>query len=200
MARFVALVMFRLSTVPVLPFTYKPYSTVLQQGLTTLKAKVLATLGEELYSAQERSIGLLETAVDKFAEAADKFHKGFNSLRGKEDLGFGAAGGQERQMNDRLMLVERAFLSGPGLPKRPWFKHLIFAPEAENQYEGAMFPGVIDTLMMVGDQGQDLPAEQIAKEIGGPLRLAAEAVNNARKFLIHPLGATDEEAVPGTSD
>ena len=124
-------------------------------------------------------------------------------------------------MNDRLMLVERAFLSGPGLPKRPWFKHLIFAPEAENQwrpnsayrpngspvsavlsgrYEGAMFPGVIDTLMMVGDQGQDLPAEQIAKEIGGPLRLAAEAVNNARKFLIHPLGATDEEAVPGTSD
>jgi N-acetylated-alpha-linked acidic dipeptidase len=193
MARFIALLTFRLASVQLLPFTYKPYSAVLQQGLELLKQRVRTRLGESLYNAQEKTIALLEKSVMRFVAAVQMFEDSFDSLAGKEALGFGAGEDSRRQMNDRLMLVERAFLSGPGLPGRPWFKHLIFAPEAENQYEGAIFPGVIDTLAAVSKDGQDLSAESIAKELGGPIRAAAQAVNNARKFLIHPLGGEETQ-------
>ena len=45
------------------------------------------------------------------------------------------------ELNDRLMRVERHFLDlaeGGGLPKRPWFKHLLQAPGIFLGYGGAM--------------------------------------------------------------
>merc|ERR1711968_5545 len=194
MARFVVLVFYRLANEPVLPFTFAPYTSVLNQGITTLKEKLQQRLGEELAMGLDKQIALLEGAVDDFTGAILAWRDSFHSLEGKKALGFGAGSSSERQMNDRLMLVERAFLSGPGLSSRPWYKHLIFAPQMENQYQGAIFPGVIDALNAAGQNGQDIPAETIAKELSGPIRTAAMAVYNAKKFLIHPLGAGTEES------
>ena len=35
---------------------------------------------------------------------------------------------QLKVLNDRLMLTERQFLSKEGLPKRPYYKHVVQAP------------------------------------------------------------------------
>uniref|UniRef100_A0A2P2LPJ9 Transferrin receptor-like dimerisation domain-containing protein n=1 Tax=Rhizophora mucronata TaxID=61149 RepID=A0A2P2LPJ9_RHIMU len=49
-----------------------------------------------------------------------------------------------RELNDRLMMAERAFTDRDGLNGRHWYKHLIFAPSKNNDYGSKSFPGIDD--------------------------------------------------------
>uniref|UniRef100_A0A1D1Y6R1 Glutamate carboxypeptidase 2 n=1 Tax=Anthurium amnicola TaxID=1678845 RepID=A0A1D1Y6R1_9ARAE len=51
-----------------------------------------------------------------------------------------------RDLNDRLMMAERAFTSPEGLFERPWYKHLIYAPSKHNSYGSNSFPGIDDAI------------------------------------------------------
>lgn len=42
-----------------------------------------------------------------------------------------------RELNDRLMMAERAFKSAEGLPGRPWYKHLVGPPPQSGLLEVA---------------------------------------------------------------
>lgn len=46
--------------------------------------------------------------------------------------------------NDRVMAQERALLDGEGIPGRPWFRHLIYAPLPT--YEAETLPGLREAL------------------------------------------------------
>ncbi|KAH9509171.1 hypothetical protein Btru_049276 [Bulinus truncatus] len=54
-----------------------------------------------------------------------------------------------RSINDKIMLLERAFLSPEGLPMRPNKKHLIFAENSNDVYAPATFPGLRDLLFQI---------------------------------------------------
>ncbi len=62
------------------------------------------------------------------------------------------------QLNDRLMAQERALLDERGLPGRPWFKHLIYAPLPS--YEAVTMPG-LRVALEKGDM--ELAREQAAR-------------------------------------
>ncbi|KAJ8640501.1 hypothetical protein MRB53_017195 [Persea americana] len=51
-----------------------------------------------------------------------------------------------RELNDRLMMAERAFADRDGLFERPWYKHLIYGPLKHNSYGSKSFPGVDDAI------------------------------------------------------
>ncbi|XP_051150352.1 probable glutamate carboxypeptidase LAMP1 [Andrographis paniculata] len=51
-----------------------------------------------------------------------------------------------REVNDWLMMAERAFLDDDGLPGRPWYKHLIYARSKKNNYETKAQHGICDAL------------------------------------------------------
>ncbi|EPY75160.1 glutamate carboxypeptidase 2 [Camelus ferus] len=51
-----------------------------------------------------------------------------------------------RIMNDQLMFLERAFIDPLGLPDRPFYRHIIYAPSSLNKYAGESFPGIYDAL------------------------------------------------------
>eukprot|EP00658_Telonema_sp_P-2_P043160 TRINITY_DN3110_c0_g1_i1.p1 TRINITY_DN3110_c0_g1~~TRINITY_DN3110_c0_g1_i1.p1 ORF type:complete len:459 (+),score=101.67 TRINITY_DN3110_c0_g1_i1:141-1517(+) len=51
-----------------------------------------------------------------------------------------------RELNDRLMLVERAFIVPEGLPGRAWFKHAVFSPSLHNSYGSEKFPSLSDAV------------------------------------------------------
>ena len=53
---------------------------------------------------------------------------------------------QLRGLNDRLMLVERAFILPEGLPGETWYKHVISSPSMTNSYAGGSYPGVTDAI------------------------------------------------------
>jgi N-acetylated-alpha-linked acidic dipeptidase len=54
-------------------------------------------------------------------------------------------------LNDRIQKAERGFLDPLGLPGRPWYKHLVYAPDEWAGYKAEMFPTLRDTLITQGN-------------------------------------------------
>jgi len=73
------------------------------------------------------------------------------------------------QVNTCLGAEERALLDPEGIPGRPWFRHLIYAPLPS--YEAETLPGLREALA-----GHDLPrAQEQARKLGEALDRATEA-------------------------
>ncbi len=49
-------------------------------------------------------------------------------------------------LNDALRSAEDAFLNPDGLPKRPWYKHPIYAPGEFTGYAAVVIPGVNEAI------------------------------------------------------
>ena len=73
-----------------------------------------------------------------------------------------------------LMNTERAFLDPAGIPDRPWYRHLIYAPKAT--YAPEVLPGVREALD-AGDR-QRLAAQVSA--LGAALDRAVAALDATR--------------------
>jgi N-acetylated-alpha-linked acidic dipeptidase len=76
-----------------------------------------------------------QAAVDRSAERYAKALKAFTS------------GGQRsaaslQALNDKLIQTERKLTNATGLPRRPWYQHLIYAPGFYTGYGAKTLPGV----------------------------------------------------------
>ena len=71
------------------------------------------------------------------------------------------------------MQAERALLLVEGLPGRPWYKHIVYAPSAVDYYAGSAFPGIVDALA-AGDEEAVLQQLSLAS-----LHVAAAAASLA---------------------
>jgi len=49
-------------------------------------------------------------------------------------------------LNDAIAMIERTFLDPAGLPKREWFKHVLFAPGFTTGYDSWPLPGITQAL------------------------------------------------------
>jgi N-acetylated-alpha-linked acidic dipeptidase len=75
-----------------------------------------------------------------------------------------------RIANRRLIQFERAFLSTGGIPGRPWYRHLIYAPKYT--YAPEVFPGVSEAL----DAKDPARAANQAQALSAAIRRAAEVL------------------------
>ncbi len=50
------------------------------------------------------------------------------------------------RVNALLIRSERVLLSPEGLPRRPWFKHLVYAPGVYSGYGASTLPGVREAI------------------------------------------------------
>lgn len=48
-----------------------------------------------------------------------------------------------RELNDRLMMAERAFTDQDGLPGRPWYKHLVCIHKQTMNCFPVVFPTIV---------------------------------------------------------
>lgn len=60
-----------------------------------------------------------------------------------------------RDLNDRMVNVEKSFITAPGLPNRPTTRHVIFAPSVNNNYGSTSFPGISDLMVKQNKTEQD---------------------------------------------
>ena len=81
-----------------------------------------------------------------------------------------------RSSNDILIQTERDLLLPNGLPKRPWFRHSIFAPADMKGYSASVIPGVNEAIEY-GDLA--LTTEQIS-ELAKALNRAASRLESYR--------------------
>ncbi|MDR3699144.1 MAG: transferrin receptor-like dimerization domain-containing protein [Candidatus Sulfopaludibacter sp.] len=84
-----------------------------------------------------------------------------------------------RDVNQRLILVERALTLQDGLPNREWFKHQIYAPGFYTGYGVKTLPAVRESLEQ---KDWKLAEEQIVR-VGKVLENAGEAIQGATTAL-----------------
>ncbi|XP_017286527.1 N-acetylated-alpha-linked acidic dipeptidase 2 isoform X1 [Kryptolebias marmoratus] len=127
----------------------------------------------ELYKV---SFDSLFSAVQNFTIAAKGFHERLQTLNREDPL-------QVRIMNDQLMYLERAFIDPLGLPGRPFYRHVIFAPSRHNKYAGESFPGIYDALFDIENSADP---ETSWKEVKRQISIAAFTVHAAAVTLTPP--------------
>lgn len=124
-------------------------------------------------------IGWLKKEISLFKTAASEWHKWLSNQK-TFDMG------TLRMVNDRMMLVERAFIKPEGLMGRPTIRHLAFAPQLANAYAGAGFPTVHDQLYYLARMKPNTPeVKQAWDDIRRNVNDAALAIRAAR-LLIDP--------------
>ncbi len=82
------------------------------------------------------------------------------------------AGANEARLNAALRDAESALLNDAGLPRRPWFKHTIYAPGEYTGYAAVVIPGVTE-----GIEADDAARTQ------GQLDALAAALNRSATIL-----------------
>ncbi|MBA0575963.1 hypothetical protein Golob_024120 [Gossypium lobatum] len=133
------LVALRLADEEFLPFNYHSYALELQKRAEDLENDI---------SDKGITFSPLFKSIEELSKAARKINnqkkeikeaKGWTSMRRNDHV-------KVRELNDRLMMAERAFTDRDGLLRRPWYKHLIYAPSRHNDYGYTSFPGIDDAI------------------------------------------------------
>uniref|UniRef100_A0AAX7V7G5 Aminopeptidase NAALADL1 n=1 Tax=Astatotilapia calliptera TaxID=8154 RepID=A0AAX7V7G5_ASTCA len=160
---------FLLADSQLLPLDVNEYADSLRkyaQSIAQLAQKNLVEM--ETYKV---SFDSLFSAVENFTVAARDFHERLQTLN------------KLRIMNDQLMYLERAFIDPLGLPGRPFYRHVIFAPSSHNKYAGESFPGIYDALFDIQNSADPAKAwEEVKRQIS----IAAFTVHAAAMTLTPP--------------
>jgi N-acetylated-alpha-linked acidic dipeptidase len=90
--------------------------------------------------ADRATLGPLDAAAYRFAAAAEAAGRRMETLLGAEIADNQAMAA----LSQTLMKTERAFLHADGIPGRPWYRHLIYAPKPT--YAPEVLPGVQEAL------------------------------------------------------
>ncbi len=111
----------------------------------------------------------LEQASDDLTDAAKKFDAAFNS----------ADGTGPDSVNLDLIKSERLLTDARGLPNRPWFQHLLYAPGFYTGYGVKTIPGVREAI----EQKQWSEADEQIGRVSAALEREADLLKQAAKQL-----------------
>lgn len=135
-----------LADAEILPFDYEAYAAELQAYAEAIDAQLEK-------ACQLVTVNPLFSAISELGSAARSIVHEVKSLYTrtiwKRDVS-----AQERAINDRLLLAERAFLDAKGLARGDWYKHLVFGPTTHDDYASSSFPAIQDAL----SQAKDAPS------------------------------------------
>lgn len=108
----------------------------------------------------------LDNAMEALRRAADRYEVALAKPR---------AAGLRPEANRLLRQVEAALTSETGLPRRSWYRHLIYAPGYYTGYAVKTFPGVREALEQGYWDEADREAGRIAERLSAAARLIEQA-------------------------
>jgi N-acetylated-alpha-linked acidic dipeptidase len=117
----------------------------------------------------------LDNALAKLDKSAKRYSTAINSFARRTN---GANGENLAALNALLIQTERRLTSSEGLPRRPWFKHLIYAPGIYTGYGAKNLPGIREGI-------EEKRYEEAEKEISRAARALSDYAASVDK-------ATDE--------
>ena len=124
-----------------LPYDYRPYGQAVIGYIAAAEARASDAKLQVDFTAAE-------TAAQRFASDGQSVYKLQSSSANSSDVA---------QLNTALRKAETALLNQQGLPRRPWYKHTIYAPGEYTGYAAVVIPGVnegIDALDKARTQSQ----------------------------------------------
>jgi N-acetylated-alpha-linked acidic dipeptidase len=140
-ARVFGLEILHMADADVLPYDYRIYGKEVVDYVAEAQKRATAAKMSADFSAAT-------TAAQRFAAAGEGVYKLQSAA---------SASAEEAKLNTALRDAESALLNDAGLPKRPWFKHTIYAPGEYTGYAAVVIPGVnegIDATDNARTQGQ----------------------------------------------
>ena len=119
----------------------------------------------------------LQNASEALTRSAEHYQKALEKVTRNGELTVSPAALQA--INSQLMQSEQKLTSSEGLPRRPWFQHLIYAPGAYTGYGVKTIPGVREAIEQKKWKEAD---EQIARAANA-LQNEATLVDSAAQQL-----------------
>jgi N-acetylated-alpha-linked acidic dipeptidase len=158
MARIFGLEILRMAEADVLPYNYEEYGQEVAAYVEAAKKKADAQYGVRAISFEEAV-----RAATRFSQAGAK------TLRRQKN-----PPSDPTKLNETLRAAERALLIPDGLPNRPWFRHVIYAPGEYTGYAAVVIPGINEAI----DQHDLIRSRE---QVG----ILAAALNRAAAVLAH---------------
>jgi N-acetylated-alpha-linked acidic dipeptidase len=112
----------------------------------------------------------LDNAADELSRAAEGYEKALSAAGDRAPAG----------VNAKLIQSERLLTSPDGLPNRPWFEHLIYAPGFYTGYGVKTIPGVREAI----EQKRSAEVEQQMVRVAKALQDEADLLDAAAKELL----------------
>jgi N-acetylated-alpha-linked acidic dipeptidase len=153
------LVALRLAGAHVLSVDYEPYAWRIEEFREEVERRWHRRPGADTPEALANvrdAAAVMRAAAARFNDLREA------ALRKSDGSGF-------EPLNRQLLSIERALLDADGLPGRPWYRHLIYAPRF--RYAPEVLPGVSEAIE-AGDSGR---ARAQARRLADALRRAAAA-------------------------
>jgi N-acetylated-alpha-linked acidic dipeptidase len=116
------------------------------------------------------SFAPLENGLAALRREAEHYDKSL--AKASANRGAALAGKSLREVNQKLIAMERALMSKDGLPNREWFKHQIYAPGFYTGYGVKTIPAVRESI----EQKQWKQADQQIVRVGKILENAGEQI------------------------
>ncbi len=123
----------RLSEAELLPFDYESYGRQILEYIADIEQQAVKASAA---GAKQVDFAGLKSAAEGFAKAGADIR-----ARGETALSSPTTGGLAA-LNRRLMMAERDLIEPAGLPDRPWYRHVIYAPGLYTGYGVKTIPGV----------------------------------------------------------
>jgi N-acetylated-alpha-linked acidic dipeptidase len=118
----------------------------------------------------------LENAVAALQRSAGRYAKARAAVEGRVVPPDALA-----RVNALLIRSERVLLSPEGLPRRPWFKHLLYAPGTYAGYGAKTMPGAREAIELKRYSEADPEIARIAKALQDEAALADDAAAELEK-------------------
>jgi len=191
--------MMRLANADVLPFEFNQFSKTIHEYAGELKTLIdqMRTntetenkmLSENLYQlAKDPTIPYvvpgpkdlvpylnfsnLENALVQLKNSAEEFQKSSGAA-------LSLSPDKQKELNQLLYQIEKSLLQPEGLPRRPWYKHQIYAPGYYTGYGVKTMPGVREGI----EQRNFREAQQNIEILGKTLTGYADEINKTLTLL-----------------
>ena len=166
-ARVFGLEILHMADADVLPYDYDLYGKEIVSYLEDAKSRA-AKADKATPKTGEVSRPILNLDFTAAFGAAHRFAIAGTAIRAVQ----ADAAADAATLNKTLREAESAFLNSAGLPKRAWYKHLIYAPGEFTGYAAVVIPGVNEAI--------DVPDGARA---AGQLALLTAALNRSAAIL-----------------
>jgi N-acetylated-alpha-linked acidic dipeptidase len=119
----------------------------------------------------------MQNAVDSLTRSAKHYQQAL--AQKQASLGDDAVAGKLGALNRKLIETERRLTNADGLPRRPWYKHLLYAPGVYTGYGVKTVPGVREGI----EQKRYAEAEQEIVRVAKALEDEAALIESAAQEL-----------------
>jgi N-acetylated-alpha-linked acidic dipeptidase len=178
-ARTLATAALRLADAPILPFDFGPVARTYGRYVAEIDSAARANTATSALdlSAVRQAIGHVDEAARAW-EAA--YQRAMERLAGLDARALGSLAARLAEVNRLLYQSEQRLTDEGGLPERPWFRHLIYAPGFYTGYGVKTMPGIREAV-------EDVPnlsvATREAARVAGALERYAAQVRQAAERL-----------------